>query len=76
MRMKVISGGSKRKSSDRSRAMKQSGFREFSPFLSGGIANEVAVFFESAFAAEDAVGSGSNGGRFREEEEGRGCDAV
>lgn len=70
--VEVVSGGSKSEGKGSGRAVEESGFREFCPLLGGGISDEISVFLESAFAAEEAVGSGSDGGGFREEEEGSG----
>lgn len=75
--VEVVSGGSKSEGKGSGRGVEQSGFRKFCPLFCGGISYEISVFLENAFAAEEAVGSGSDGGGFREEEGGGGGrDAV
>uniref|UniRef100_A0A9I9DFJ0 Uncharacterized protein n=1 Tax=Cucumis melo TaxID=3656 RepID=A0A9I9DFJ0_CUCME len=77
MGVEIVSGRSESKRQGRNRRVKQSRFREFSPSFSGGVSDEISVVFENAFAAEEAMGSGSDGGHLREEgEEGRGRDAM
>ena len=77
MGVEIVSGRGESKRQGRNRGVKQSRFREFNPSFSGGVSDEISIVLESTFAAEEAVGSGSDGGHLREErEEGRGRDAV
>lgn len=73
---KVESGGSESKGNGRDISMKQRGLGELSPFHSSGVAYEIDAVLESALAAEEAVGSGSDGSGFREEGKGREWDAM